>query len=349
MCYQGVKAYQKRVSFEREERDAHTFLLSQAEQRIEAQLQVHFQSIQRISDTTTLPSILPRLKSQLLSLLDISILTEALTQDKDSSYVLTTQERIELWEKLKISSFTRATCCMLALTVAVLFVRVQLNILARHVYLDTARDISTLDQAHQKSTLSKTCQQKYILLSDFLANEGVKLLKSDVEVAVIDALASKPLKELCSLTDLRGIFVSICESLEHNQVDWLAYMVSKKRLLEHDQKIKQMVAEWDVSSHDDMESLEQLLGETKDILKSHEFKGVLAASFGVVLDGVIEELESLFQGRESAKLPLAKLLPPISGIGVLLLELPEDNKFIQLITNLEEVRSFCAAVYSSGH
>lgn len=36
MCYQAVKAYQKRVSFERE-REAHKFLLHQAEQRIEAQ------------------------------------------------------------------------------------------------------------------------------------------------------------------------------------------------------------------------------------------------------------------------------------------------------------------------
>ncbi|MCO5557836.1 hypothetical protein L7F22_011408 [Adiantum nelumboides] len=143
VCYQTVKAFQKRVLIEKDEYEARAFIMHQ--ERIEAQLQVHFQSIQRISDSTTLPSILLRLKSQILSLLDLSRLTEELEQDKDNSR-LSAQERTELWENIKTISFSRATCCMWALTIAVLFVRVQFNILARHVYLATARDISNVEQ-----------------------------------------------------------------------------------------------------------------------------------------------------------------------------------------------------------
>ncbi|MCO5602356.1 hypothetical protein L7F22_056487 [Adiantum nelumboides] len=74
------------------------------QERIEAQLQVHFQSIQRISDSTTLPFILLRLKSQIVSLLDLSRLTEELEQDKDNSR-LSAQEKDLTMEEYKNIKF----------------------------------------------------------------------------------------------------------------------------------------------------------------------------------------------------------------------------------------------------
>lgn len=349
MCYRTAKAYQKRNLVEREQHETHAFLMRQAEQRIEAQLQVHFESIQRISDTTTLPSILLGLKSQLFGLLDFSRLTEELEHDKDNSR-LNAQERIELWEKLKILSFTRATCCMWALTIAVLFVRVQFNILARHVYLDTARDISNGELSDERKALSKACHQKYILFSEFLAARGIEILKTDVEAAVINTLASKPLREPCSLADLREIFSSICLNLEQSQVDWLAYMISKEAMPQdhHDTALRDEFD--DGASHDKSNTLEQLLSETRDILKSQELKDVLATSFETVLDGVMDDFESLFEDAVGGRVPLAKLLPPVSGIAVLLLEQADENRFIHAITDLQEVQAFCASVYSaSGH
>ncbi|KAI5084455.1 hypothetical protein GOP47_0000624 [Adiantum capillus-veneris] len=340
VCYQTIKAYQMRVVIEnqKEEYKARASVMRQAEQRIEAQLQVHFQNIQRISDTTTLPSILLRLKSQIFFLLDLSRLTEELEQDKENSR-LGAQERIECWEKLKITSFSRATCCMFALTIAVLFVRVQFNILARHVYLATARDMSNAEKLDYRKELSKACQQKYLLCPEFLADKGVEILKGDVEAAVINMLGSKSMMDLCGLADLREIFTSICLNLEHSQVEWLASMVLRNAAPQDHPE---------TSLEDEAGTLEQLFSETRDILKSQEFKEVLAASFETVLDGVMEEFEAIFEGGQGGRVPLAKLLPPVSGIGVLLLEQPDENRFVKSITNLEEVQSFCVSVYSAS-
>lgn len=63
--------------------------------------------------------------------------------------------------------------------------------------------------------------------------------------------------------------MSICENLEHSQVDWLAYMVSKKNMSEDEHEGKHMMVEWDAASNDEVETLEQLLGETKDILNRY--------------------------------------------------------------------------------
>ncbi|MCO5596759.1 hypothetical protein L7F22_050828 [Adiantum nelumboides] len=344
MCYQKVKAFQKKGLIEKDEYEARAFIMHQ--ERIEAQLQVHFQSIQRISDSTTLPSILLRLKSQIFSLLDLSRLTEELEQEKDNSR-LSAQERTELWENIKTLSFSRATCCMWALTIAVLFVRVQFNILARHVYLATARDISNVEQLDQRKDLSKSCQQKYILQSEFLAEKFLEIVKKDVEAVVIKTLGSKSLRDLCNLRDLRDIFSNFCLNLEHRLVEWLAYLALKDSVPEvhHDATLK---VEADTALHDETGTLEQLLNETRDILRSQEFKEVLAASFETVLDRMMEEFNAVFEGGHEGRVPLAKLLSPVSGIGVLLLEHPDENRFLQSIANLQEVQSFSASVYSAS-
>lgn len=141
-------------------------------------MQLHFQSIQRISDTSRLPNVLPQLKSELSGRLDLSGLTGKLMQGKDAPQILSGKEKLELWETLKIlctvlkifqirmqgdfenivpefsfifvlwcllAGFTRAFSSMCSLTMMVLLVRVQLNVLARHVYIDTARDISAAE------------------------------------------------------------------------------------------------------------------------------------------------------------------------------------------------------------
>ena len=67
-------------------------------------LQLHFQSVQRISDTATLPFVLPQLKTQLQNQLNLSALTEKLVQGKEVPRVLSGKEKIELWQELKTRS-----------------------------------------------------------------------------------------------------------------------------------------------------------------------------------------------------------------------------------------------------
>lgn len=67
-------------------------------------LKNHFESIQRISDTTTLPYAMHELRARILEQLDLSELRDRLMQGKGQPGMLSPQERIELWGRLKILS-----------------------------------------------------------------------------------------------------------------------------------------------------------------------------------------------------------------------------------------------------
>ena len=53
---------------------------------------------------------------------------------------LSSAEKVALWEELKVAAFTRAVGALWLLPLLDLFVRVQLNILGRHLYLESALD-----------------------------------------------------------------------------------------------------------------------------------------------------------------------------------------------------------------
>lgn len=71
-------------------------------------MQAHFDNIQRIADTTTLPHAMGYLDSRINEELDLSPLMERLVKGKDQPNSLTSSEKHELWERLKILSMDLA-------------------------------------------------------------------------------------------------------------------------------------------------------------------------------------------------------------------------------------------------
>lgn len=67
-------------------------------------MQAHFDSIQRIADTTTLPHAMQYLNSRVMEELDVYHLMERLVKGKDQPNPLTSAEKIELWDRLKFLS-----------------------------------------------------------------------------------------------------------------------------------------------------------------------------------------------------------------------------------------------------
>lgn len=67
-------------------------------------MQAHFENIQRIADTTTLPHAMQYLSSRIAEELDLSHLTERLQKGKGQPNTLTSSEKLELWDSLKILS-----------------------------------------------------------------------------------------------------------------------------------------------------------------------------------------------------------------------------------------------------
>ncbi|TYI69363.1 hypothetical protein E1A91_D08G149900v1 [Gossypium mustelinum] len=110
---------------------------------IKAQMQLHFENIQRIADTTTLPHAMPHLSCQIAEDLNLSHLMERLVKEKDQPNSLSSLEKLELWDSLKILSFTRMVVSIWAVTILSLYIRVQVNILGRYLYIDIARGLGS--------------------------------------------------------------------------------------------------------------------------------------------------------------------------------------------------------------
>lgn len=65
---------------------------------------MHFENIQRIANTMTLPHAMLYLSSRVSEELDLLHLTERLIKGKGQPNSLTPSEKLELWDRLKILS-----------------------------------------------------------------------------------------------------------------------------------------------------------------------------------------------------------------------------------------------------
>ncbi|XWS37602.1 hypothetical protein CRYUN_Cryun19dG0058700 [Craigia yunnanensis] len=177
--------------------DAHKLRLTDLERQlaseqendefIKAQMQVHFESIQRIADTTTLPHSMHYLSCRIAEDLDLSHLTERLTKGKGQPNSLSSSEKLK-WDRLKILSFTRTMVSIWAVTMLSLYIRVQVNILGRHLYLDTARGLGSSHLLEDADLIDRDDQQKFLASADFLANSGLPTLLSVMQTAATEVL-----------------------------------------------------------------------------------------------------------------------------------------------------------------
>lgn len=151
-------------------------------------VKAHFENVQRIADSTTLPHVVRCLRSQIETKLDLTHLTERLMKGKDLPNSLTAAQKLELWDRLKILSFTRMVLSLWAATLLSLYIRVQVNILGRHIYIDTARGIGGYGQFDEVDLIDRNDQQQFLASADYLSSFGLPTLISSFEGATSEVL-----------------------------------------------------------------------------------------------------------------------------------------------------------------
>lgn len=317
---------------------------------IKTQLQQHFESIQRISDTTTLPYAMHYLRSRMFEELDLSAITDRLMQGKEQPSSLSAKEKLELWEQLKNLSFTKTVSSLWAMTMLCLYVRVQVNILGRHLYVETARGLGSSQLLDKEDSLNSHGQQEFLGTADFLSTYGITSLIPSMQTAVADVMKEKQLKDLFSVAQLRETITRILESFMgfEDSNHWLSYL-----LPEDAPTYRQLMAV--VSSNGsgnssflmDISKLEQLMGETRAVLSSPDFRNIAMLSLRNMVDMLMEDIASSFNSTSSSQVPLARLLPRVAQIGSPMLEDPTNNKFIHAIQSTPEVELFYTFLYSN--
>ena len=150
----------------------------QREQEMEyveqARKQHHFESNLRTC-TVTFFSLVPSLREALMEKLNCESITARL-REKPAN-------KLELWEELKILSFTRTLTSIYSSCMLFVFLRVQLNIVGGYLYLDSlmlTRENSSGTQAH----IAEGLQKRYLALVRYLLGDGLDFLVGEIRRSV---------------------------------------------------------------------------------------------------------------------------------------------------------------------
>uniref|UniRef100_A0A669B5I1 Peroxisomal biogenesis factor 3 n=1 Tax=Oreochromis niloticus TaxID=8128 RepID=A0A669B5I1_ORENI len=298
----------------------------------QARRQFHFESNQRTCNMTVL-SMLPALKEAIVTQLNSESLT-TLLKSKPAN-------KLEIWEDLKIISFTRTIVAVYSTCMLVVLLRVQLNIIGGYLYLDNSVGKSTTVRS---TTLlaPPDVQQQYLSSIQHLLGDGLTELITVVKKAVQSSLGSVSLKETWSLLELE------------QQLNWIRAEVeaSSRRslswyLLADDENV---LADQACGLTDNDIMTIKLLNETRDMLDSPDFTTVLKACLNRGFSRLCDNLAEFFRPKVWLNslhiLPLAKIIPIINGqINTICSETP--SHFVQELLMNDQVKEFAANVYET--
>ncbi|XP_053301089.1 peroxisomal biogenesis factor 3 [Pleuronectes platessa] len=303
----------------------------------QARRQFHFESNQRTCNMTVL-SMLPPLKEAIVIQLNSESLT-SLLKTKPAN-------KLEIWEDLKIISFTRTVVAVYSTCMLVVLLRVQLNIIGGYLYLD-----NSVGKNGTTPLAPPDIQQQYLSSIQHLLGDGLAELMTLVKKAVQNSLGGLSLKHSMSLLELEQQLSWIRAEVEagsERSLSW--YMLSDDEDTLADQACG--LTETDLMTI-------RLLNETRDMLDSPDFTTVLNACLNRGFSRLLDNLAEFFRpppgdcsssaasdSLSAVSLPLAKIIPIINGqINTICSETP--SHFVQELLLNDQVKEFAANVYDA--
>jgi len=305
--------------------------------------QHHFDSNQRTCNLTVM-SLLPTLQATLADSLNTEQIIELLKNKPEN--------KMELWERLKILSFTRVVCAVYCSCMLTVLLRVKLNIMGGYMYLDNMHNKENQTQLERSCSVPAEVQHEYLERIHFVLGTGLKDLISVVQSAVEKVLHGKSLKQTVSLLELSVLINRI-----RSEVELLSYSNTglgrdlSRFMMQPDEPTEEQAC----SLSPDAIIMSRLVGETRDMVETDDFSSVLRvcleSSFDHLLDGVGLNLNPLSPGKEAlnvqcTSLPLAKLIPIMSGMLYSICG-NAPNTFIQDLLLKQQVKDFAANVYEA--
>jgi len=269
-------------------------------------MQTFFRNTQKGCDTTA-TSLTTSIRDKLEVYVEIPS-----TEQLRSAHKTSNEEKIQLWDQVKIGTFTRAVSAIYAVSLSLIFLRTEVNILGRYLYLD----FSIPSQSEQEQINQET-QKKYLSMYEYFLNTGLKELCEFTRRHATEELAGWPLARKLTLEDVLIIFANIrsrIEGINGNSVPLYQFLLPAE--------------DKDADTRSDDRQLSCLLNETRDVLESDQFnqvlKGCLETSYTLMADNMKEAFASsspISDGNNNngesttavgpTVLPMPKILPLI--------------------------------------
>jgi len=307
-----------------------------------AKRQHHFESNQRTCNMTVL-SMLPTMREALMNAMDTESITAQL-KAKPSN-------KLELWEELKILSFTRSICAVYTSCMLIVVLRVQLNIIGGYMYLDSLKASENPD--HEKLVATPVIQHRYLEKIQHILGAGLQMLVAEVQRAVHNSISSISLKEYLTLSDVQTIIERVRKHVEFRQENGY-HDASATSLCKYMFACEPDVDEACSLSKEQL-FMSRVFRETQDVIESGDFHSVISTcldtGFTRLLDKIAESYkhtpeEGTTINVNEVSLAMAKLIPIINGlIHTVCGDAP--NIFIQELLLKEPVKDFAANVYEA--
>ncbi|KAF9985463.1 peroxin [Modicella reniformis] len=287
------------------------------------------------------------------------------------------QIKLELWNELKIMSFTRTITALYSLTLLTLLTQVQLNLLGRFTYVSSVVALAnTTDAAYRiespstKGPLSFQTEKKYLTFSYWLLHEGWRRWSEKVRGVVEDIVGTISLKKTFAAKEFSDLLGEIRARLEYKEVEGKREPVNMREYMLPDDPAeeREVLRAGGVDEFDLVVDpvLRNLLDETHDFIDSADFATVLSstlattfARFNLALqptfnpfllspprnpDSAIEEIVN--EDDMDRAVPLASLLPLVARqVHLIINGVP--NEYVEGLSMVKELQAFSAIVYSS--
>ncbi|KAI8053261.1 Peroxin-3 [Syncephalis plumigaleata] len=220
--------------------------------------------------------------------------------------------KLELWQELKIRSFTRTIAATYLITLLTLLNHLQLNLVGRHIYVASVAESGVeasketeasvrLRMQRNDTVLAANTERDYLSFSWWLLHVGCYTCIQRIRNATIEVIGSVSLKKSCSYQDLSNLVNQIRDRVESSS--WTSSDSSTSifdgirgiLLPDDDEDVLCVLQEAgiinntsDTADNAISPELRRLLDETRDFIDSPDFTTVLARcldeSFGLLLN-----------------------------------------------------------------
>ncbi|KAK9840126.1 hypothetical protein WJX74_003876 [Apatococcus lobatus] len=355
------------VAAAEESRESQGPQTASAPEPLDAGLQRHFESIQSISDSTTLPQALRDLQRHVARLTGVHQLLDLLREGKKGHGAAATPSgKLETWQQLKVAAFTNAAASAWLLALLDMLLRVQLNILGRHLFLAShlCSNSEMLSEEAGPETpglqVSRRAQTMFLDFAHFLPERGSAAMVELAGAAAKKFLMPIDLTDRLGPNDILGILSRIHLEVEAQagKQGWATFMLPSSSE-EAQYADAYPPAEPDYTALQpaallarDEEIVSDMLAEVRDVIGTAKFHAALRASVQAVAARTADGLANSEAGTglDKLKLPLAKLIPRVSAAGTAALDSSSTSTrdCLAAVSALPAVQQLCASVYSAG-
>eukprot|EP01097_Dermamoeba_algensis_P009135 TRINITY_DN630_c0_g1_i1.p1 TRINITY_DN630_c0_g1~~TRINITY_DN630_c0_g1_i1.p1 ORF type:complete len:376 (-),score=86.86 TRINITY_DN630_c0_g1_i1:50-1177(-) len=311
-------------------------------QRDKIRLESWFESAQATCDKTTY-NFLTSLQTELTQLVIIPN-----TNQLRSSLSSSPEEKLLVWEELKVKTFTRTLTALYSVNLLALLIRTQVNLISRYMYLDNL--VQNASQS-EIETLSLETKKEYLSMTAHFLSEGLRVLSVHIEGVVRSVLSSLTVTKKLNFSELRNIILELRDGIEASRLENV--LLPETFHSEHEDKMLQVLFEQTrtiIKGDEYADTFKQLLDKTFEIfIQLVEHSYVLSSSQTKLKtssqSNETTENSSSIQNEEVNLLPLARIAPLITKeFNTIFLE---PNVYMDNLSTSSQLKSYSLEIFSS--